>query len=276
MSPITEVALVTGREVRRSFRSTKGVLLAVLSVAAGAGFSMLFAWLDRVKRENLPPGTDWRAAQEQFFAQWYAPETGRALASCPYSLWMMLIATLWLAPWLVALMAFDAVSGEMQHRTVCFWTIRVRRPSYMIGKALGAWSAVVAVTLGMNLVVWAVTIALGPWPAANVIGWGARFFAVTLPISAAWCGIATLVGSQFKTPILSLLFICTAFFCLWLLRVTAGFAQAHWLAYAYPNTFDALLLSPNLADAARGLLSTGLIALATATAAALAFQRKDV
>ena len=152
MNPITEVALVTGRELRRSFRSTKGVLLAVLSIAAGAGFSMLFAWLDRVKREKLPPGTDWRAAQEQFFSQWYAPDTGKALSSCPYSLWMMLIATLWLAPWLVALMAFDAASGEMQHRTVCFWTIRVHRASYMIGKGLGAWTAVVAVTLGMNLV----------------------------------------------------------------------------------------------------------------------------
>jgi ABC-type transport system involved in multi-copper enzyme maturation permease subunit len=276
MSPITEVALVTRRELRRSFRSTKGVLLAVLSIAAGAGFSMLFAWLDRVKRENLPPGTDWRAAQEQFFAHWYAPETGKALASCPYSLWMMLVATLWLAPGLVALMTFDAVSGEMQHRTVCFWTVRVRRASYMIGKGLGAWSAVLAVTLGMNLVVWAATIAVGQWPMADVIGWGARFFAVTLPISAAWCGIATLVGSQFKTPMLSLLFICATFFCLWLLRVGAGFARVPWLAYAYPNTFDGLLLSPNVADAASGLAFTGLISVATATAAALVFQRRDV
>jgi ABC-type transport system involved in multi-copper enzyme maturation permease subunit len=276
MSPVTEVALVTGRELRKSFRSTKGVLLAVLSIAGGAGFAMLFAWLDRVKRENLPPGTDWRAAQEEFFSRWYVPETGKMLATCPYSLWMMLIATLWLAPWLVALMAFDAVSGEMQHRTVCFWTIRVRRAPYMIGKCLGAWTAVLAVMLGMNVVVWAATAAVGQWPAADVVRWGARFFAVTLPISAAWCGIATLVGSQFKTPFLSLLFISATFFCLWVLRVSAGFAQAHWLAYAYPNTFDGLLLSPNLADTARGLLFTGLIALATASAAALVFQRKDV
>jgi hypothetical protein len=135
---------------------------------------------------------------------------------------------------------------------------------------------VVAVMLGMNLVVWTATAAVGQWPAADVARWGARFFAVTLPISAAWCGIATLVGSQFKTPILSLLFICATFFCLWLVRVSGGFAETHWLAYAYPNAFDGLLLSPNLADAARGLLSTGLIALATASAAALAFQRKDV
>jgi len=276
MSPITEVALVTGRELRKSFRSTKGVLLAVLSIAGGAGLAMLFAWLDRVRRENLPPEIDWRAAQEQFFSRWYAPETGKALASCPYSLWMMLVATLWLAPWLVALMAFDAVSGEMQHRTVCFWTIRVQRGSYMIGKCLGAWTAVLAVMLGMNLVVWTATAFVGHWPAADVVQWGARFFAVTLPISAAWCGIATLVGSQFKTPILSLLFICATFFCLWLVRVSAGFAETRWLAYAYPNAFDGLLLSPNLADVARGVVSTGLTAVATASAAALVFQRKDV
>ena len=55
MSPFAEVQLVTARELRKSFRSVKGIVLAAVSLAGGAGVAMLFAWLDRVQRENLPP-----------------------------------------------------------------------------------------------------------------------------------------------------------------------------------------------------------------------------
>jgi hypothetical protein len=276
VSPFVEVELVTARELRKSFRSVKGIVLAAVSIAGGAGVAMLFAWLERVQRENLPPGIDARDAQEQFFARWYGPDTGKRLADCPYSLWIMLIGTLWLAPLLVALLDFDAVSGELQHRSVRFWTVRVRRSSYMIGKYLGAWISVLAVTFGMNVIVWGATGAVGGLPVGAVLAWGVQFFAVSIPISAAWCGIATLVGSQAKTPMLSLLFIFATFFGLWLLRVSAGFSQTAWLAYLYPNVYDDYLLSPKAVDVAKGLLGTGLIAGLTTAAATVLFQRRDV
>lgn len=276
MSPFTEIQLITSRELRRSFRSVKGGLLAALSVAGGAGVAMLFAWLDRLQRQNLPEGVDTRPLREKFFANLYGSDTGRLLADCPYSLWMMLIATLWLGPFLVALMDFDAVSGEMQHRSVRFWTVRVRRSSYMLGKVLGAWIVVLAVTLGMNVIVWGVTMAVGKLDAGYVLGWGLRFFAVTIPISAAWCGIAMLVGSQFKSPMLSLFVICATFFGLWLVRIVSGFAETEWLAYAYPNAYDSLLLSAKASDAAKGLLGTGAIAGLTTLAGTLLFQRRDL
>jgi len=161
VSPFAEVTLITARELRKSFRSVKGIVLAAVSIAGGAGVAMLFAWLERVQRENMPPGIDEHDAQEQFFARWYGPDTGKRLADCPYSLWIMLIGTLWLAPLLVALLDFDAVSGDLQYRSVRFWTVRVRRSSYMIGKYLGAWLSVLAVTFGMNVVVWGATAAVG-------------------------------------------------------------------------------------------------------------------
>jgi ABC-type transport system involved in multi-copper enzyme maturation permease subunit len=276
VSPFAEVQLVTARELRKSFRSVKGIVLAAVSIAGGAGVSMLFAWLDRVQRENLPPGIDAHDAQEKFFSHWYSPETGKRLADCPYSLWMMLIATLWLAPLLVALLDFDSVSGELQHRTVRFWTVRVRRSSYMLGKYFGACLAVLAVTLGMNVIVWVATIAVSGLPVAHVLRWGIEFFAVSVPITAAWCGIATLVGSQSRTPMLSLMFIFAAFFGLWLMRIIAGVSQSAWVAYLYPNAYDEFFLSPIALDVGRGLLGTGLIAGITTTAATLLFQRRDV
>ena len=56
-------------------------------------------------------------AQEKIFSGVYPPDTAARLAECPYSLWMMLMGTLWLAPLLVALLDFDAVSAERGGRS---------------------------------------------------------------------------------------------------------------------------------------------------------------
>ncbi len=276
VSPLVEVAIIARRELRRSLRSTKGGLSAAVSMAGGAAVSLVFAWFDRVQRQTIPPGVDLSALREEFFVRGYGVTTGRFLVASPYSLWMMLVAMLWLSPLLVALMNFDAVSGELQHRSVRFWTIRVRRSSYIVGKYLAAWLVVLSVMLGMNVIVWGVTLAGGNLAPALVLGWGARFFAVSIPISAAWCGIAMLIGSQFKTPMLSLLAICAGFCALWLLRITGGFTQTQWLEYAYPNAYDRWLLSPNAADVGVGILGTGAIALITTLAGSLLFERKDL
>jgi len=52
VSPFAEVQLVTARELRKSFRSVKGIVLAAVSLAGGAAVAMLFAWLDRVQRDH--------------------------------------------------------------------------------------------------------------------------------------------------------------------------------------------------------------------------------
>jgi hypothetical protein len=274
VSPFTEVQLVTARELRKSFLSVKGIVLAAVGVGGGTAVSMLVAWLDRVRIEQLPPGIDMRDAQGEFFAHLYGPEAGKRLADCPWAIWMALIATIWLAPVLVALLDFDAVSGELQHRTVRFWTVRVRRTSYMLGKFLGAWLSVLVVTLGMNVVVWA--HAASSLPLGSVLGWGVRFFAISIPITAAWCGIATLVASQLRTPMLSLLFIFATFFALWGLHVGASLARADWLQWLYPNSYDDPLLSADPVLFAKGLLGTGLIAGLTTAAATWLFVRRDV
>ena len=277
MSPFSEVALVTQREVRKSFRSAKGVALAVLSVLGGGAVSMLVAMVDRLRRERLPAGIDLHEAQSQVFAGIYdRPNMGKALADCPYALWIMLQATLWLAPLLVALMTFDAVSGDLQRGTVRFWVVRARRTSCLLGKALGAWLAVLGVSLAMNVIVWVTAAAVGHQDPAYIIGWGLRFFAVVVPVTAAWCAIAVLVGSQIKTPMLALMVIFATFFGLWVLRIVAGFTHNPWLVWAYPNSYDALLLSPDPADISRGLLGTLLISGLSVTVAAVMFDRRDV
>jgi ABC-type transport system involved in multi-copper enzyme maturation permease subunit len=281
VSPFAEIQLVTQRELRKSFRSVKGILLAALSVAGGTGLAMLFAWIDRVGREQmqkagLGEGVSVHDAQQEAFSRIYNADTAKFLADCPHSLWLMLVITVWLGPLLVALMNFDGVSGEMQHRSVRFWTVRTRRTSYMLGKYFGAWLVVLAVTLAMNAIVWIATAAVGGEGFGYVFGWGVRFFLVSVPISAAWCGVATLVGSQVKQPMLSLLLIFAAFFVLWLMWVIAKFSGAAWLTFVYPNIYDDFLLSPKAAEVGRGLLGTGIIAVLTTTASTLLFRRRDI
>jgi ABC-type transport system involved in multi-copper enzyme maturation permease subunit len=276
MSPLLEVQLIAGRELRKSVRSVKGLVLAALSLAGGAAASMLLAWVERMRVENLPENVDLHALRQQFFSQLYDADTAKVLVDCPYSLWLMLNATLWLGPLLVALMGFDSISGELQYRSVRYWALRARRSSYVVGKYLGAWLLVLGVTLGMNVVVWGATAVVGHIAAGNVVAWGIRFFAISIPITAAWCGIATLVGSQFKTPMIALLVICATFFGLFLLRIISGLAEVPSLTYLYPNAYDRFFLSPRPVDAARGLLGTCAIAALTAGAAALLFERRDL
>jgi ABC-type transport system involved in multi-copper enzyme maturation permease subunit len=269
------VQLVAGRELRKTFRSTKGLILAALSVAAGGGLSVLFAWLDRMRVEQLG-SVDAAQIQQQLYSAVYGPETARFLGPAPYALWMMLMVTLAASPLLVALLGFDGLSAELQHRTVRFWVVRTRRSSYVVGKFVGLWVAVLAVLFATNVIVWMAIAGVGHLPLDRVVYWGARLFVVAIPISAAWCGVATLVGSLFRVPILSLLSICGATFALWVVRVYAGFQRIDALAYAYPNAYDRPLLSTQPTEIALGLAGVLFIAVATTAAAAIAFERRDV
>jgi ABC-type transport system involved in multi-copper enzyme maturation permease subunit len=189
---------------------------------------------------------------------------------------MMLMVTLASVPLLVALLGFDGVSVDVAARTVRFWIARCRRASYIAGKFVGLWITVLTVTFAMNVIVWGAVAHVGHYPIDRVVVPGLRLYAVVVPVSAAWCGIATLVGSQFRTPMLSLLSICAATFGLWMVRIVAGFKKIDVLQFVYPNAYDRLLVSPRAGDIAFGIGGLVLIAAATAAGAALAFERRDL
>src|SRR5262249_33185881 len=53
MSPLSEVSLVVRRELRKNFRSAKGIVLCILTLLGALGLTLLFAWLAKKKREML-------------------------------------------------------------------------------------------------------------------------------------------------------------------------------------------------------------------------------
>ncbi len=276
MNPLNEIGLVVRRELRKNLRSVKGVVLTLLSILGGTGTAALIVQYFHRKFSQVS-AEEIRIGQQELFTEIYKdPVMGSYMSTAPLSLVIMLELTIWLAPLLIALSSFDAISGDIQHRTVRYWTVRTRRVSYYVGKFFGVWATVSAITLAMDLCMWIVAVVKGEALGATM-SWGVRFWLVSLPISAVWCAIATLVGSLFRTPIMALLVTLSTFFAVWLFGFAIGRgADIHWMTYIYPNRYDAMLLSPRIENAGAGLgICAGFAAMLTAAGIAL-FQRRDI
>jgi ABC-type transport system involved in multi-copper enzyme maturation permease subunit len=279
MNPLSEISIVVARELRKNLRSAKGIILLALSLLGGVVVTLGALKLEELKRTKLHDmsGEAIRALREEALTQIYGDAvTGKYLADAPEVLLALLSLTVWLGPLMIALLGFDAVSGDIQHRTVRYWTVRTRRWSYFVGKFLGLWVVVSGITLGMHLVIWIVCIARNEASAAETLAWGIRFWLVTLPISAAWCGLATLIGSLFRTPILALLVIFASFFALWVVYVIGNVSGATPVMYIYPNFYDVWLLSARFDKALGGFAICAAFAAATMGLGAVLFARRDV
>lgn len=279
MSPLSEIRFVAQRELGKSFRSAKGIVLLVLSLLGGTGATLLLVKVQQLKRDELG-GADpeqLRALRERAATQIFGdPTTGKSLANAPEVLVAVLLLTIWLTPLIISLLGFDSVSGDLQHKAVRYWTLRTRRWSYFVGKWAGVWATVSMMTFAMHALIWVVCIIRGEAPASAALGWGIRFWLITLPISAAWCAIAVFVSSLFKTPIISLLVIFASFFGLWLFWMVGQVTHAEVLQYVYPNFYDSMLINPRLDRAMTGLAACLAMAAVYVGGGSFLFSRRDV
>jgi ABC-type transport system involved in multi-copper enzyme maturation permease subunit len=276
LNPVVEVGLIAQRELRRNFRSAKGVVMAVLTLLGGLGITLI-----RLKAEQMNAGKfsteDIQQLQEALLARQYGDEMGHYLAAVPPMLLGMLVITVWLAPFLIAVLGFDAIAGEMQHRTVRYFTMRSRRASYFIGKTLGLFLVVSIITFCLHALVWILAVTRGGVSSSVGFGWGIHLWLVTLPINAAWCGYATFIGSQFRSPILSLLVTFASFFVMWVLGLIGMVAETvKWIGYVYPNTFEDWMLSPHADRVSEGAAICVGMCVLMASIGAVLFTRKDV
>lgn len=279
MSPLSEIGLVAQRELRKSFRSAKGIALFALSLLGGTGATLLLVKAQELKREKLADVTPEmiRAARERAASEIFSdPLTGKALADAPEVLLAVFLLTIWLTPLVIGLLSFDSVAADLQHKTVRYWTLRSRRWAYFLGKWAGVWGTVSAMTLSMHVIIWMVCIVRGEASAAETLSWGVRFWIITAPISAAWCALATFVGSLFKTPMVSLLAIFGSFFVLWLVWLVGQVSHSQALTFVYPNAFDAMLVHPHVTRAMTGLAACLGTAALYLGAGSFVFTKRDV
>jgi ABC-type transport system involved in multi-copper enzyme maturation permease subunit len=276
VNPLSEISLILRRELRKNVRSIKGLVLTGLSLVGGPVVAYFVVHKIRSELQGVTD-IELQQGQEKVYTEAFNDAVmGHYLSTSPPALVIMFILAIWLAPMLIALSSFDAVSGEVQHRTVRFWTVRTRRGSYFVGKFLGTWATIGIITLAMHSLMWIVAIGQGE-SAGTVLSWGIRFWLVSLPISAVWCAIASFVASLVRTPVLSLLLTLGTFFGIWFFGfLVARIARAEWMAYVYPNSYDILLLSPYVHKVATALgVCLGTAAALTAIGATI-FQRRDI
>jgi len=261
MSPAAETLLVAQHELRTNLRSAKGVALLVLSLLGGGLTALAFA-----HGANRPKPLDLSGTT--------VSDVAPALIAM-FGLQAILRATIWLTPMLVSLIGFDAISGELQHRSVRYWTIRSRRASFYVGKVLGLWTVIAIVTLFMDALVWLVFLTSVPG-VGDVLKVGPMLWLVSVPISFAWSSIASIVGSQFRAPMLALLMTWAAFFALFIAWVAGGATKIEALGYVYPNFYEDWMLSGEPKQVALGVLGCLGLGVVVTTAGAFAFARRDV
>lgn len=278
MSPTSEIRFIVQRELRKNFRSAKGIVLAVLSLLGGSSIALLMVKYQEFKRKELGDLTaeQLHELRQKALERAYDVEQAESLADAPEVLLALLLMTVWLTPLLVALMGFDSIAPDIQHRSVRYWSLRTRRWSYFVGKWMGLWATVSLVTLAMDALIWIVCIVRGEATAGATLGWGVRFWLTSLPMSAVWCGIATLLSSLFRSPILALLLTFAAFFVIWVVFIIGAVVPFEPLLYVYPNHYDHLLLHPAPHKLGIGLGACFGMAALYVAAGSILFARRDV
>ena len=291
MSPAAEIQLIVFRELRRSVRSVKGIVLGILTLIGAFVTSLVCVYLEGTRREEVGAATNEafiemkRAAIEKATGD---SSFAAYAATIPSSLIIFLKVAIWLSPLLIALLGFDGMASDLQHRSVRFWTVRSRRWSFFAGKFIGLWLLVGIITLVLNLLAGTVALVKGYVSVGQLFGWGLWFWVVAFLIGGTWAAIATFISSCFKTPILALLTTFGTFFVMWIFGLigwitrvsdemnTGVVKDMSWYEYIYPNAYDTLMIAQQTTRIleAAGIL-VGFIIVVMAGGSFL-FQRRDI
>jgi ABC-type transport system involved in multi-copper enzyme maturation permease subunit len=278
-----EVGIVAQRELTRNLRSTKGIAMFALFFLGGGIFSMLMSLIlsaliaSAAKRAGMAtiPDNMQREAWMAFLTEVYDESVAAHLASAPAVLYALFEGTLVFLPWLVLLVGFDQLSGEIQHRTIRYTVGRAQRPSIVVGKALGIWGVVSIMVLVLHLTVWVIILVRGTSSAADVFSWGTRFWLFSSMCAAAYVGYASVVSSLFRTPIVALFAGAGGGAVLWVAhRIFHRFLPSG--AWAFPNQYESLLVMPSVGQVAGGcalFVAWGAVCVAGAT---LILVKRDV
>ncbi len=281
MHPIREIGFVVQRELRRNFRSARGIALYALTLLGGLVSTLIGTKVSDMTAEVRGEyGTEAvNIGAVKFYEVLYRNDSivAERLSHAPSTLVVTAWASVWLCPLLVALIGFDAISAERQHRTLRYLTVRSRRGSYFVGKWLGLWATTSIVLFGVQLISWICDLVLVHDAPEDVFTWGPALFAVALPILGAWSALATFMGSFVKTPMIALLLIFGSFTISWILgNFQASESQWRYVAFAYPGSFDHYLLRTGVKQFLIGLGAAMAFPLLFVGGGALLFKRSEV
>jgi len=172
----------------------------------------------------------------------YDAVTAKHLSKCPPELFTYLFkGALFFLPWLILLVGFDLIAGEIQHRSIRYLAGRARRSALVAGKALGVWGVIAVMTLVLDVTVCTVMLIKGGYPVGLVFSWGSRIWIFTVAAAASYVGLTTLVSAFFRTPIVALFVGMAVMFVV--LLMGWGLYKAELPAeWAFPSVYESKIL----------------------------------
>ena len=284
MSVAAEIGLTWMRESRRNLRSVKGLIASVLYLLCGALAVLSFlAFSHQFVRHNGEPLPDEmlhqlrRAALQQEFDD---TATIDYLLNAPILLYLLQRGSVVFSQILVALIGYDQIAGDLQGRTLRYFSGRAHRASLVVGKALAIWSAVAVITLGLDVFAWVLAAERNQGSAGTVIAYGMHFWCAGLAYLAAYVGLTSFVSATVRSPVIALLVNIGALMGWGIVRRLAVWdaapAPVHWLRYVTPGEWEGRLLSASGATVAVGALGCLALGAAWLAASSWVLTRRDI
>jgi len=181
-------------------------------------------------------------------------------------------------PWLIALMTYDQIAGEIQHRSARYTLLRANRGALLGGKIGANMFLVVILTVVTNLIL----ISIAAWKIPGFdLGASAyhllRFWLLILPLGLAWVCLMALLSSLFRTPYLALLAGLGVILVTGLLNMLSTVWESIApLRYAFPWHWASYLLSQETGDQLMGVAGLLGFALLFGASAYLVLKRRDL
>lgn len=229
MEPLREIGVILRCELVRSLRGGRTLGLLLLYVIGAALSSLVVVG----------------------FASTGAIEAGPALlAFFPrFALFFM--------PLLVAVVGFDQIAGELQHRSLRYVAMRAHRGSIVLGKALALAVVIFALTALVHLAMFAYAALTTPaLERGDALAGMLLFWLSAVSYSLCYIGLSSLCSSLVRAPMAALIGTLTAIAGFWFVDVVGRFSRTLApLALASPSHYTDGLLGAPLSELATSVVA---------------------
>ncbi len=217
MQDVREIEAIWRGEVGRAIKSGRVVVLLLLFllftglVLTVVGFfnHQANVQFDKAIADgaNLDDARATVLQQKKSFLEFFTSDASLvdALAQLPLVLLVTFKLATWFAPFFIALMGFDQLSGEVGPRSIRYLVVRVRRTSIVWGKLAAQATVLVGLLAVATLLMVVVARVLNSdftW--GLVFTWLFKLLGASAVLALAWLGLTALCSALFRTPGISL------------------------------------------------------------------------
>lgn len=303
MEGIKEIGAIWQGELRRAIRSPRTLVLVLLYLFFSALTLIAISFLvssvaDAASAQATAQGMSEDAqsqagseAKVKLLAWLFGDDTAlaEALALIPIVIPLVFKITLLFLPAYTALMGFDQLSGEIEHRSIRYLAVRARRSSILLGKFAAQATVLVSLILIVDGLTFAAAKVMNPeFEFSLLLPSLLRFWVAATIYSLAYVALTSLCSSLFSLPAVSLIFNLLALFGFWLVEMVGSWisgvaklegtdpnvvSHIKWLS---PMAYSDALLHPTWSTFGLGVLAFAVFAVIFLGLGYANLRRRDV